>query len=57
MTKKRPSSRDQKALVISDANLMTAEQQEKELLQKLTHCLSAASRHARALQKLKEVVS
>ena len=57
MTKKRPSSRDQKALVISDANLTTVEQQEKELLQKLTHCLSAAGRHARALQKLKEVES
>ena len=57
MAKKTPSSRDQKALVISDANLMTAEQQEKELLQKLTHCLSAASRHARALQKLKGVES
>ena len=54
MTKKRPSSRDQKALVITDANLTTVEQQEKELLQKLTHCWSAASRHARALQKLKE---
>ena len=54
MTKKRPSSRYQKALVISDANLMTAEQQKKELLLKLTHCLSATSRHARALQKLKE---
>lgn len=55
MTKKRPSSRDQKALVISDANLTTVEQQETELLLKLTHCLSAAGRHARALQKLKGV--
>ena len=57
MTKKRPSSRDQKAFLISDANLTTVEQQEKELLLKLTHCLSAAGRHARALQKLKEVES
>ncbi len=55
MTKKRPSSRDQKALVISDANLTTVEKQETELLLKIQHCLSAASRHARALQKLKEV--
>ena len=57
MTKKRPSSRDQKAFLISDVNLTTVEQQEQELLLKLTHCLSAAGRHARALQKLKEVES
>ena len=57
MTKKRPSSRDQKAFQISDANLKTVEQQEKELLKKITDCLSAASRHARALKKLKEVES
>ena len=55
MTKKRPPSRNQKALVISDANLTTVEQQENELLLKLMHCLSAASCHARALEKLKEV--
>ena len=57
MAKKSTPSRDQKALVISDANLTTVEQQENELLLKLKHCLSAASRHARALQKLKEVES
>ena len=57
MAKKSTPSRDQKALVISDANLTTVEQQEKELLLKLTHCLSAAGRHARALQKLKEAES
>ena len=55
MTKKKAPGRDQKALVISDANLTTVEKQETELLLKIQHCLSAASRHARAHQKLKEL--
>lgn len=57
MNKKKAPGREQKALVISDANLTTVEKQETELLLKIQHCLSAASRHARALQKLKEVES
>ena len=35
MTRKRPPSRDQKALVISDANLSTVEVQENLLLEKI----------------------
>ena len=56
MTKKRPSSRDQKALFIHDANLTTVEEQELQLLEIITDCLVQVSRHVRSLQKLQEVI-
>ena len=55
MTKKRPSSRDQKALLIHDANFTTVDEREIQLLAKITDCLAQASLHARSLQKLREV--
>ena len=55
MTKKKPSSRDQKALLIHDANLTTVEEQELQLLEEITDCLAQASCHVRRLQKLSEV--
>ena len=36
MTKKRPPSLDQKALIISDANLTTVEEQENELIKEIS---------------------
>ena len=56
MTKKRPSSCYQKALLIRNANLATVEEQELQLLEKITDCLAQASLHARRLQKLREVI-
>ena len=56
MIKKRPSSRDQKALLIHDANLTTVEEQELQLLETITDCLVQASRQVRSLQKLHEVI-
>ena len=36
MTRKKPSSRDQKAFTIHDANLSTVEEQENELIEEIT---------------------
>ena len=56
MTKKRPSSCYQKALLIHNANLATVEEQELQLLETITDCLVQVSRHVGSLQKLHEVI-
>ncbi len=44
MARKRPSSRDQKALVFIDANLTTVKEQEDELINEISSDLLVASK-------------
>ena len=44
MTRKRPSSRDQKALVVIDANLTTVKEQEDELINSISSDLLVCSK-------------
>ena len=45
MTRKKPSSRDQKAFTIHDANLSTVEEQENELIEELAFTALICQQH------------
>ena len=51
MTKKRPSSRHQKALLIHDANLTTVEQQENVLLEEISFTAHLCQEMIRFIQR------
>ena len=51
MTKKRPSSRDQKALLIHDANLATVEHQENKLIKEISFMAHLCQEMIRFIQR------
>ena len=51
MARKRPSSRDQKALVILDANLSTVEEQENELIKEISFLVHLCQEMVRFIQR------
>ena len=51
MARKKPSSRDQKALTILDANLTPVQEQENKLIEEISWDLYLASEHIRFIER------